>query len=199
MKSILIFVGLWLALTFYGVEAQVVKDTLLDYYQAIKSGDTLGDGAPHYSPKTRIYVFQADFTGDGKESIFITDDESRQGPHGLYGWFVYYPVSSNSYQRLDDGISAFRTGPNYIGYVDQIKRYGIIIGGRDGIGVYYLDNGIIKSQPLDLQRGHADATHYPKYFHAHTPDYPIVTYTLAQLEQKYANPDPTNVITPAAK
>jgi hypothetical protein len=185
MKSIFALVALCLFLGLSEVGGQVISDPLRDYYQAIKSGDTAGDAEPHYSPKTLIYTFQADFTGNGKESIFITDDESRQGPHGLYGWFVYYPESSVGYQKLDNGISAFRGGPNYIGYVDQIKRYGILVGGRDGIGVYYLDNGIMKSQPLDLKRGHADAAHYPKYFQDHLPDYHIVTYTLEQLSQKY--------------
>jgi hypothetical protein len=201
MKIILMLVSFWLSTCIDRVETQVVKDPLLDYYQCIKSGGTPGDDEPHYLPQTQIYYFKADFTGDGKKSIFVTDEEARQGPHGLYGWFVYYPLASGGYVRLeaDGGIGMYSGGPDYIGYVDEIKRYGIVLGGKDGVGVYYFDHGTIQIRPLDLTRGHADAAYYPKYFRDHLPDYHMTTTTLAELAQRYAKLDPTNVIPPAAK
>jgi len=71
--------------------------------------------------------------------------------------------------------------------VDQIKNFGIVIGSRDAVGAYYIDGAKIDSKMIDDERGHADASVYPKYFHDHLPDYHMTTVTLGQLERKYAD------------
>jgi hypothetical protein len=181
-------------LAFCHLTAQVVKDPLLAYYQSF-------DNPSQLSPTTQIYCLIADITGDGRKTILITNDRARLGPHGDYGWSLYKPVKTGGYEVIDDTIDAPITGPDYIGYIDQIKRYGAVTaigGGKYGITVQYLDNGTIESQSIDEKRGHADAKHYPKYFGDGSPKYHVTTYTLAQLAQKYANPDSSNVIAPAS-
>jgi hypothetical protein len=184
MKIMLILGALYLGLSFLKADAQVVKDPLLAYYQSSQSDKT---DLP--SPQLEVYCFEADFTGDGQKSIFITDQGSSLGAHGKYSWSVYCPVASGGYRLVTDGshfIAAGLKGPDYVGYIDQIKRYGVITGGKDAVVAQYLDNGILQSQAIDQERGHDNADHYPKYFHAHAPDYHITTSTLAQLAQKYA-------------
>ena len=205
MKIMLLLAGVWLGLTLCTVDAQVVKDPLLDYYQRIGKSDFYrenDDSNFSYSPQTQVYCFEANFTGPGRKSVFITDEGQYLNAHGNYGWAIYSPVESGGYRMVTDEstlIAAGPDGPAYVGYIDQIKRYGVIIGEKYSIDAYYLDNGVIKSQAIDQERGHANAEHYPKYFKAKPIDRHVTTYTLSQLAQKYASPDPANVITPAAQ
>jgi hypothetical protein len=176
-----------------GLSGQIVKDPLLSYYHDIQS---------LAKPSDTIYVLEADFTGNKRKSIFITDDQSKLGPHGDYSWSVYCPHQSGGYLVAGSGLDAGIEGPDYIGYIDQLKRYGAITateGGKYGIKAQYLENGAIQSQSIDQGRGHADERHYPAYFTAKSPDYRIMKYTLTDLKQKYASLDATNVVTPAGK
>ena len=192
MKTILLLAGLWLGLSLCAANAQVVKDPLLDYYQRItKPGFYHENDASDfaYSPQTRVVCFEADFTGSGRKSFFITDQGQYLNAHGKYAWTIYVPVESGGYSMATDESTLIEVGPNgpaYIGYIDQIKRYGLIIGGKYDVNAYYLDSGTIQSKPIDQEREHANAEHYPKYFSAHAPR-SVTTYTLAQLAQKYAN------------
>jgi hypothetical protein len=185
MKITLVVVGLWLGVGLGLLQAQVVKDPLLDYYQSLKSAESSGNPGVHFSDQTRVYEFEADLIGDGSKTIFITDDQSKGGPHGDYSWSVYVPLPSGGYRSIPDGIDAGIKGPEYIGYIDQIKRYGIIKGGKYGISAFYIDNGAIQSKAIDKERGRANTEHYPKYFSDKPIDRHISAYTLAQLEQKY--------------
>jgi len=207
MKAMTLFL-VFSALALCHVCAQVVKDPLLDYYNRNFSKADLAAArdpespSPPITPQTKIYCFEANFTGPGRKSVFITDEGESLGAHGKYAWSIYCPVKSSGYQLVSDEsdfITGGLGGPGYIGYVAQIKRYGIVTGAKDSVSVDYLDNGTIKSQSIDEKRGHADAEHYPKYFGNGPPNYHVTTYTVAQLAQKYANPDSTNVITPAAQ
>ena len=192
-----VFACLWLGLGFVVAEAQVVKDPLLDYYQSIKAGDSAGDGEPHFSPQTQVYYFEANFTAKGRKSLFVTDDESREGPHGTYGWSVYYPLATGGYQKLPNTVSMGKSGPAYIGYVAEVKEPGIVDSGKHVVSVQYLSNGQLQTTFLGKNQ-EAEKEDYPKYFNS-SPKWQIQKTTLAELEQKYANPDPTNVITPAAQ
>jgi hypothetical protein len=182
MKIIIVFLIVFFSSFVLRANNQMVRDPLLHFYGFGQNKD--GD---------KFYEFSADLTGDGRQSIFITDDQSRLGPHGDYGWAVYVPVGPN-YSVIEGGITAKLSGPGYIGYIDQIQRYGIINGGKYSVGASYLENGSIKSQVIDEEREHANAEHYPKYFSDKASDYHITTYTLDQLRQKYANPDLNNII-----
>lgn len=182
-------------------DAQIVKDPLLDYYQAIRSGDIdiLGDEEPHYSSRTKIYEFEADFTGHGRKSVFIANDESRQGAHGAYNWTVYYPLKSGAFQRLARGVSTSIDGPPFIGYVTEINRYGIVDSGRHVVSVQYMSDGEIKITFLGKNKNQeAEKEDYPKYFAVPTK-LQIIKFTLGQVEKTYTTPDLTNVITPAPK
>jgi len=191
MKTITLFFVLS-SLALCHVCAQVVKDPLLTYYQSF-------DNPSKIPSNTKIYCISTDLTGNGKKAILITNDLARLGPHGDYGWSAYVPVKTGGYSVLDDTIDAPITGPDYIGYIKEIKRFGMVTGGKDAVVAQYVDNGSINVQQIDEKRGHADAEHYPKYFGDGVPDYHVTMYTLVQLEQKYATPDPDNVITPASK
>jgi len=184
MKTMLIIIGLWLGLNFFTASAQVVKDPLLDYYQSAKAGESPSDDEAHYSPQTPIYYFEADFTGDGRKSFFITDDESREGPHGDYRWSVYYPLASGGYQKLAGGISMRKNGPAYIGYVAEIKRYGIVDSGKHVVSVQYLSDGKINVTFLGKNQ-EAEKEDYPQYF-ASPAKWQVQKTTLAGLSQKYA-------------
>jgi len=197
MKTMFVLTCLWLGLSLSMVEAQVVKDPLLDYYQSTKAGDSSGDKESHFSPQTPIYYFEANFTGNGRKSFFITDDESREGPHGTYGWSVYYPLASGGYQKLDDVVSMGKFGPAYVGYVAEIKGPGIVDSGKHVVSVQYLSDGQLKTTFLGKNQ-EAEKENYPKYFGS-PPKWQIQKTTLAQLARTYANPDPANVITPAAQ
>ena len=200
-----LLIGLCLGLSLSLAEAQVVKDPLLDYYLRIsKPGfyPACGDPNFHYSSQTQVYFLEADFTDSKRKSVFITDEGEYLGAHGNFGWSIYCPVESGGYHLVTDEstlIAAGPDGPEYIGYIDQIKSYGVIIGEKHSVTAYYLENGVIQSEDIDQQRGHANAEHYPKYFHDKPVSYHKTTYTLAQLAQKYPNPDANNVVTPAAK
>lgn len=197
-------------LSLYSARAQVVSNPLRDYYirnfSKIDFTTAPDPEGPHpITPQTLVSYFKADFTGDGRKSVFITCDGDGLGPHGDYAWEVYYPLATGGYRLLTDPTHFFDfggKGPDYIGYIDQLKRYGVITapeGGKYGISAQYLENGSIHRQTIDEERDHADSEHYPKYFPADFPDYGIQTCTVAQLIQKYAKPDPKNVISPAAK
>jgi hypothetical protein len=198
MKTMLMIAGLWLGLSLCSLEAQVVKDPFFEYYQImIHSGDTLGDEEPHYSPQTEIYYFRADFTGDGRKSIFIANDESRQGPHGSYGWEVYYPLVSGGYRKLGLGLQESLYGPSYIGYVAEIKGYGIVDSGRDVVSVQYLRHGEIDIKFLGKNE-EAEEEDYPKYFGS-PAKLNIKKMTLSQLEEKYGKSNSASIASPGAK
>ena len=101
--------------------------------------------------------------------------------------------------NASDEIQAGVNGPAYIGYIEQLKRNGVVDGDRDSVTAYYLDNGVIQSQDLDEKRGRANERYHPKYFGPNSEERHLTTYTLVQLAQKYGHPDPTNIITPAPK
>lgn len=195
MKTILIIVSIYITLNLFTADAQVVKDPLLEYYQVIKSGDSQGDAVPHYTPRTQIYFFEANFMGVGHKCIFITDGESRQGAHGVYGWSVYCPMASGGYQKLVNGISASKHGPTYVGYVAEINGYGIVESGKHVVSVQYASNGKILKMFLGKNQ-EAEKEDYPQYFASPTK-WQIQKCTLGELEQKYVNPDLNNVISPA--
>jgi hypothetical protein len=204
MKTLLL-----LSLFFCGslclAQAQVVKDPLLDYYQRIgKPGFYRENNAPgfQYSPQTQLFSFEANFTGSKRKSLFITDSGQFLNDHANYDWAIYIPVGLIGYTMVTDESSLIMAGPEgpaYIGYIDQVKRYGIVDGDEGFVSAYYVENGVVQSQDLDQKSGHANETYYPKYFGPQSDDRPATTYTLAQLAKKYANPDPNNVVAPAAE
>ena len=183
MKIILVFVGLWFGLSLGTAGAQVVSEPLLAYYQYVKSGGGDSDEEPHYASNTSIYYFEADFTGDGRKSFFITDDESKQGPHGDYQWAVYYPLASGGYQKAGIGVSMSRYGPAYIGSVNEIKGYGIVDSGKNVVSVQYLSSGKIAITFLGKDQ-EAKKEDYPQYFATPTK-WQIKKITLGELTQKY--------------
>jgi hypothetical protein len=204
MRAIILLAFLWLGLNLCPLQAQVVKDPLLDYYQHIgKSSFYQENDASdfHYSPQSHVFCFDADFTGSNRKSVFITDLGQYLNFHDNYGWAIYVPVGSAGYRRVTDESTLIAAGPNgppHVGYIDQLKGYGVVTGSKDEVTAYYLDKGTIQSKVIDQERGHADPRHYPKYFHGKPVDHHITIYTLAQLTQKYANPDSSNVISPAS-
>lgn len=179
MKKILTVILIYSSVIYSEGYAQVVQDPILKYYQSF-------DNPTHISPEDKIYVFETDFTGDGKKSVFITNDLARLGPHGTYGWSVYYPLNSGGYQGVTDGIISNLNGPNYIGYVAEIKRYGIVEASRNVVSVQYLSHGKIKMIFLGKDKEFSKED-YPQYF-AKPMNWNIQTYTLAQLAQKYPAP-----------
>lgn len=207
MKQILVLIVFCLGFNLSSTEAQVVKDPLLDYYQRISNTGFYPQNSDpnfHYSPQTRVTCFEANFTGSERKSVFITDAGEYLGAHAKYAWSIYCPVKSGGYHLVtnDNGdfIPAGPDGPAYVGYIDQLKCYGLIIGEKYEVDAYYLDSGgALQSTTIDGAREHANAEHYPKYFSDTLVYRPITTYTFAQLAQKYAKPDPNNVITPAGK
>lgn len=184
MKTILILAGLWFGLNLGTAAAQVVKDPLLDYYQYVKAGGGDNDEEPHYTQQTPIYYFEADLTGDGRKSFFITDEESKQGPHGGYQWSVYYPLASGGYQKAAVGISMSKYGPAYIGSVSEIQGYGVVDSAKHVVSVQYLSAGKIKIAFLGKNQ-EAEKEDYPQYFSSPVK-WQIQKTTLAQLAQKYA-------------
>jgi hypothetical protein len=204
MKIALILGTVYMGLSLWKTEAQVVRDPLLDYYQQIGKPSFYrenDDSNFRYSPQTHIFCFEADFTRGGRRSFFITDSGQNLNAHGKYGWAIYAPVEAGGYQMVTDEstlIDAGLNGPVYVGYIDQIKGYGLIIGEKYSVTAYYLSDGTIQSKEIDQEREHANPEHYPKYFKDTPVDHHVTTYTLAQLAQKYANPNPKNVITPAS-
>lgn len=185
MKLIKLAIGVCVAFSLSKASGQIVKDPFVDYYQFIKSGDTLGDDEPHYSPQTKIYYFKADFTGDNHKSLFISDDESRRGPHGDYGWSVYYPLASGGYKKLLYGVDASLDGPPYMGYVSEIKKYGIVDFTRHAVSVQFRSQGEIDRVFLGKNE-EAEKEDYPQYFAAPSK-LTIKQITLAQLQQKFNN------------
>jgi hypothetical protein len=169
---------------------QRVKDPLLAYYQDF-------DRSSPISPKNQIYSFEADLTGDGHKSYFVTNDLALLGPHGDHAWSFYSQMESGEYQLISSPasfIDAGTNGPSYIGYIGEIQRYGAIsMGYKHTVDAQYLEGGAIKSEVIDATSGSADDPKYHKYFGS-TSAIKITTYTMDQLKQKYANPDPTNVI-----
>ena len=166
------------------IKAEEIKDPLLHYFWQIQS---------YAKPDNKVYSFDADLSGDGNQSVFITDDQGRLGHHGDYGWVVYVPLSSGGYRVIDSGIDASLSGPVF-GFIDEDKRYGAItMGYKHTVIGQYLENGEIKSETIDDKPGSADDPKYNKYF-AGTPTNKITTYTIAQLKQKYINPDTNNVV-----
>jgi hypothetical protein len=136
-------------------------------------------------PDTKIYLFEADFTGNNRKSVFITDDRSCISPSGNYSWTVYYPSGHGQYELVDDAIVASLSGPGYIGYIREIKRYGVLRGSKNSVIAEYLDHGAIASENIAQIPGEEDADRFPDYFPAKGWDYKIKTYTLGQLSHKY--------------
>jgi hypothetical protein len=168
--------------------AQIVKDPLLAYYEAF-------DQPLKLPPETQVYSFAANLTSDGRKAIFITNDLARLGPAGQYAWSLYYPLKDGGYKVASDEshfIVAGLDGPNYIGYIDQIKRYGVVVGFKDGVEAQYVEDGTIKDKMIAKGSDLANAGNYPKYFSDSPPVYHISTYTLDQLRQKYDNSDTGN-------
>jgi len=194
MKSIFMFVVFCLVMSLSSAEAQIIKDPLRDYYQRGFSHVDFSKGSvpdtegpsPPVTPQTQIYYFVADFTGDGRNSLFITSEQATLGAHGQYAWSIYCPAASGEYRLVTDFLASGIRGFDYIGYIDEIKRFGIIIGSKYAVAAYYLDHGVLKSQAIDRERRHDNADYFPKYFHAHVPDYHITTIALDQLMRKYA-------------
>jgi hypothetical protein len=158
--------------------SQTITSPFQDYYRSF-------DNPTQVSAQLKIYVFEADFTGDGRKSIFITDDRCRLGPHEDYSWTVYYPTRSGKYLEAGSFVDAGLTGPDYIGYINQVKRFGAIRGSKDAVIAQYLDNGAIKWQKISELSGGQEAAYFPKYFPALPTNYHINTYTLGDLSRKY--------------
>jgi hypothetical protein len=174
------------------VSGEIVKDPLLAYLQSNEESAAL-------APENKVYLFRANFAGDGRKFVFITSESASLGSHGDYGWTVYCPLRAGGYLLLDGIIFAGISGPEYIGYIDQIKRCGIVVGGKEGVLAQYLAKGELQSQQIDNGRGHADPEHYPKDFGGGKRDYHISSYTFNQLKRKYRHPDPANVLAPATR
>ena len=205
MKTVSIFTSILLGFGVCMANAQVLKDPLLHYYQRITNVDFVPENDDpnfHYSPQTQVYYFEANFTGPKRKTIFITDEGEYLGAHGKYAWSVYCPGATRGYRLVTvDGnfIAAGLSGPTYVGYIEQVKRYGVVIGTKDSLAAYYLDNGTIQSKAIELKRERANSMHYPKYFTEKPVSHHVITYTLAQLAQKYAKPDPNNILTSDSK
>jgi hypothetical protein len=203
MKSALVLGILCFWLSVRGTEAQVVKDPLRDYYVRNFAATKLPirpDSETPSGPLTlQVYYFKADFTGNGRKSVFITDDAEYLGAHGKYGWSVYLPTGrgwyrliTNEYNFIVGGI----LGPDYIGYVKEAKRYGVLTGARYSVGIEYLSKGVLKPDALDKDHGR---DWYPQYFSDDSENYNITTYTLGELSQKYGSPSPATSASPASK
>jgi len=156
MKTLLTLTALWLGLSLWTAQAQVVQDPLLAYYKMITapSFDRQNDGDFQYSPQTPVYYFEAELDGSEHKAVFVTDKGNYLGERGQYAWSVYAPVKSGGYHLVTDSISyitAGRLGPSYIGYIDQLKKYGVIVSGRDAITAYYLQDGVLKTQSTKIE------------------------------------------------
>lgn len=193
---------LWLTLPTF---SQEVKDPLRDYYlrncAAITSA-TNGDPetlSRSLTLQSKIYYFKADFTGNGRQSIFITDDGEYLGAHSKYAWSVYYPSKSGQFRLLTNEsnfIVGGILGPDYIGYVKEAKKFGVFTASKDSVGIYYLSDGALKSDAVDTEHGR---DWYPQYFPDEPLNYHITTYSVAELYQKYGSPGPTTSAAPASK
>jgi hypothetical protein len=182
MKILISLFLICLGLSLNSIEAQIVKDPLLHFY-----------GLGESKAEDKFYEFSADFTGDGRQSVFITDEQSREGPHGDYAWMVYYPLSSGGYQIINDQLTARLSGPDYIGYIDEVKRYGMIIFQKNTVTAQYLDNGKIKMEFLSNKNSDENEKDFAKYLKIEKK-LEVTTFSLDQLKQKYANPDPNNIV-----
>ena len=174
-----------------------IKDPLRDYYLRNFSNPDLVRGALGQSPEptltwqTKILLFKAHFTESERKSVFITDQEEYLGAHGKYAWSVYFPVGENGYylasgnNKIPDFVSAGLSGPDYVGYIDEIKGYGVVSGGRWAVEAIHIVEGFLASTVIDSEAAHNDAEVHPKYFSDQWKNREITTYTLAQLAAKY--------------
>jgi len=186
MKTAIITIVGLICLMCGSIWGQEIKDPARDYYeyQFPKSGEH------------KMYVIEAPFTADGKKIFLITDDGfdlSRDiGRYAGYGWMVYVPSKSGGYKIIDGILDESLSGPSYIGYVGQIKQYGIVSanGKRNVVSVRYVAENKIQITFLgkngkagqDVEDGTPED--YPKYFQ--TKKKPrIIEYTSAQLRAKY--------------
>jgi hypothetical protein len=185
--------------------SQAVKDPLRDYYvrnfAAIKLPTSLDPESPSgpLTLQSKVYYFKADFTGDGRKSVFITDDAEYLGVHGKYAWSVYFPTARGGYRLITNDynfIVGGILGPDYIGYVKEAKRYGVLTASKDSVGIYYLSKGALKSDAVDTEHGR---DWYPQYFSNDSGNYNIITYTLAELSKKYGRPDSAASVSPVSK
>ena len=189
----LIFVSLHLGISFCAVNAQPVKDPLLDYFtQGFSKVDfavpQTDDGEGPFTPitpQTRIYTFEATLEPSKRKFVFITSEVESLGPHGDFAWSVYGPLKAGGYKRLPDGFVAHLSGPVYIGYVPEVKVYGIVDAGKHVVSVQYWADGKFRRTFLGKDQ-EAEVEDFPQYF-ASPAKWNIHQYTLAQLRQKYPN------------
>ncbi len=52
-------------------------------------------------------------------------------------------------------------GLDFIGYVKEAKKYGVLTASKDSVGISYLSNGRLKSDAVDTEHGRG---WYPQYF-----------------------------------
>ena len=99
--------------------------------------------------------------------------------------------------KLGYGLDASLYGPSFIGYVAEIKGYGIVQSGRHVVSVQYLKDGRIDITFLGKNK-EAEEADYPKYFASPTK-LQIKRMTLDELEKKYGDAGPPGGITPGSK
>lgn len=185
MKSFILYiipsVGILLPLLPCISAAQtIVSDPLLDYYQS----------APP-SIASPVEVIKCSLTGDHRPSFLITDASQSGYRHFSGGdWTFYYPIKGGKYRKTDSGYSG--DTPNYIGYVKEIKSYGIVSetiarhSSEDStISVDYINNGDLKDVTLMSGTGEIEDK-FPKYFNPNQT-VPSESYTLDALQKMYPN------------
>lgn len=125
----------------------------------------------YLSPDAKeIWKFSADINQDGKDEVFLTQDNARNAKAGQM-WSVYRWVPAGHYSQ-QAGIRSFRTDAFYVGSIPEFNEYGLLTyhpaGGGNGalILLKYTEMVVIekKLKILNPRKNPADAALYNKYF-----------------------------------
>ncbi len=171
---------LWLLYSDIGKGQTLVNDPLLDYYQSNYA--TIEDP---------IQVITCNFTGGHRPSFLITD-ASQGGYRHFSGsdWTFYYPIKGGKYRQTLNGYSG--DTPDYIGYVKEIKAYGIIsetiarhASEDNTIWVDHLKDGDLENTTLASGTGEIEVG-FPEYYKSGQKIVPK-EYTAASLAKMYPN------------
>lgn len=176
MRKMTFAVGL-LGVGLLSVSAQVVKNPLKDFFKSDPLSNT-----------DKLTVIKGDLTGDSRYSFLINDGHRDPGMNGGQSWEVYYPASRGRYLKaIGDYLGVV---PSYIGYVDEIKRNGIVqvvtYKRSSIVSAQFLDGGVMNS--TILFDGTSDyKKKFSKYFTG-LSKFTTTTYTFDQLKKQYGSP-----------
>jgi nitrogen fixation-related uncharacterized protein len=187
MTKRVLFIGL-LCLWWSTSSGQTIKDPVEYFYRTVA-----------LSGSDKITVLEGNLTGNGRYSFLISDGQRQPELNEGYAWDVYYPDGHNAYLKADSEYVG--DVPDYIGFVKEIKRDGIVQAvtykRSNVVSVQFLDDGAMNTKILfddtaDYKK------QFPKYFAA-SPNFKVATYTYMQLKKRYGSSNPSAAAIPASK